>query len=115
MYGEVILKISGIVAAITIIGGAVLWIYNTIVTEPYNRELCKAREEQARQLKDALAPLTQALDRLNYLLEESELDIGELHEINVNQNKQLGDHEVRIVVLENFKKDYIDYHYKKGD
>ena len=105
---EWILKAGAITAAVGGMGGLLMWLYQKLFKDPYAAEFCKLREEQNRQLKDTLTPLTHALDRLSELPDESESDRTKLHQMNDLQNKQLGQHEMRIVRLEDFKDDHQD-------
>lgn len=71
-----------------------------------------------KPIKNLLAPLNEAIERLNNLLDESQEDRARLHEINRKQNEILSEHDWRIGSLEEFKKEHVGYHkerIKEGD
>lgn len=99
-----LIELAGVIAAITTIGGALIWIYKKLVAEPDQKVAKETQEKSNRELKEAIAPLSQSINRLNELLEESQSDRIALHAKDSEQEAQLDNHEVRITVLEDWRR-----------
>lgn len=121
MFEEISLTLGAIasmVGSLTIVGGALMWLYNILIGRPRER---RREEEGNRRHKDMLElinkenkPLRQAIDKLNDLLEDSQKDRENLNrmaeantkvlvghdELFKKHDKRLDDHHERIVVLE---------------
>lgn len=99
-----ILELAGVVAALTTIGGSLIWLYKKLVSEPDQRVAKEVQENNTRDLKDAVAPLTHSINLLNNLLEESQSDRKTLHAKDDEQDIVLYDHEKRIAVMEDWRR-----------
>lgn len=115
MNEEWLLKMGAIAASVLGIGSLIMAVYQKLIIVPYNRANEIRRKESTDQLTEALTPLTGAIDRLNYLLDQSEKDRKILHELNKKQDEKLGEHEIKIVVLDNFRKEHLKYHNRRDD
>lgn len=118
MLSEYLTMLAGIISSLTIVGGALITIWKLVIVNPREKRRTekeeqqqKDREEFERQLIDTVrqdyAPLSESIDRLNALLEESKRDRMTLHKItdvNVQQigehEELLGSHNERLIVLE---------------
>lgn len=93
-------EIASQITSITIIGGALIWLYNVLVGKP-NRELeRKLLEKNARDLKETLDPLTYQIKTLNENLKESQEDRKNIHIELEEHEDRLHNHDKRITVLE---------------
>lgn len=109
---------ASIIGSATVVGGALLWLYNLFIGRPRER---KREEENDKRHKDMLGlinkenkPLSQAIDNLNKLLEDSRKDRENLNRVaGVNtllladhddkfkkHDERLDNHHERIVILE---------------
>ena len=103
-WTEFIIKIGAVAGAITAVGRLLIGVYKKLVTDPYNIVLQRVQEENTKDLKRSLSPLTQAIDRLNELLDDSKADRELLHRKNDEQDNKIDNHETRITVLEDWRK-----------
>jgi len=93
-------EIASQITSITVIGGALIWLYNVLVGKP-NRELeRKLLEKNARDLKETLNPLTYQIKTLNENLKESKEDRKNIHIELGEHEDRLHNHDKRITVLE---------------
>lgn len=93
-------EIASQITSITVIGGALIWLYNVLVGKP-NRELeRKVLEKNARDLKETLDPLTYQIKTLNENLKESQEDRKNIHIELEEHEDRLHSHDKRITVLE---------------
>lgn len=97
-------ELASLIGSLTVVGGALMWIYNTFIAKP--REKKRQADEEKRQNKmlklisENNQPLSESIDRLSGLLDESQRDRETLHGF-ANKNKgRLNNHEERIIVLE---------------
>ena len=97
---EFIIKLGAIASAATGVGKVLVVIYNKTITGPRNRLTERIQKESSMQLERSINPLTVAIDKLNYLLEDSKMDRRMLHDKNKEQDSKIQNHENRIVVLE---------------
>lgn len=100
---DFILKLGAIATAVTGVGRLLIGIYKKYVTDPYNKMAEKIQKENSEEMKLAIAPMTTAIERLNYLLEDSQRDRKSLHLKNDEQDGRLDSHETRISVLEDWR------------
>lgn len=100
---EIILQWGAIAGALMGIFSFLIWVYKKLISEP-NQELEKRlQKENNEALRTSIAPLTDSIKQLNYLLEESKKDRECLHNRDSQQEIVLDDHETRITVLEDWR------------
>lgn len=93
-------ELSSFIGSLTVVGGALMWIYNKFIAE--KRE--KKRQEEADKRQNTMIeliteknePLNQAIENLNLLLAESQADRKQLNEIAKTNTKMLNNHERRL-------------------
>lgn len=103
--------IASLIGSLTIVGSALLWLYNKLISKP--RERIRMREEEHRhqrmvkEINNFTKPLSNSIDKLNQSLQESQLDRKTINEkINTNSdtlkehNKIINNHDDRLIVLE---------------
>ena len=103
--------IASLIGSLTIVGSALIWLYNKLIAKP--RERIRLREEEHRhqrmvkEINNFTKPLSYSIDNLNELLQESQLDRKNINaKINHNSdtlqehNKILHNHDDRLIVLE---------------
>lgn len=98
------MELAGIVASITSIGGVLIWIYKKLVAEPDQKIAKEVQEKGARELKETIEPLSNSINLLNDRLGESQSDRKTLHAKDAEQEDILDKHEIRITVLEDWRK-----------
>ena len=117
--------IASLIGSLTVVGSALIWIYNKFISHP--REKKRLREEEKRQdmLLELITrenrPMNTAIQQLTKLLDESSQDRMKLNDLAVRNTKMLLEHDDtltehnnRLIVLET-KNGVSEYRYKKGD
>ena len=117
--------IASLIGSLTVVGSALIWIYNKFISHP--REKKRLREEEKRQdmLLELITrenrPMNTAIQQLTKLLDESSQDRIKLNDlasrntkIIMEHDETLEDHNNRLIVLET-KNGISEYRYKKGD
>ena len=108
---EMVGNMASFIGSLTVVGGALLWIYNSTIAKP--REKRRKEEEDRRQGKmialitQKNEPLNDSIQELNRLLYESQKDRKKLNEIAKANTEIIGEHEEvldehneRLIVLE---------------
>ena len=116
--------IASLIGSLTVVGSALLWIYNKFISHP--REKKRLREEEKRQdmLLELITrenrPMNTAIQQLTKLLDESTQDRIKLNDLTGRNTKLLHEHDDtltehnnRLIVLET-KNGISEYRYKKG-
>lgn len=104
-------SLASFIGSLTVVGSALLWIYNKFIGEPREkkREVEKNKRQKAmlKLISEKNEPLNHSIQSLNKLLEESQSDREVLHEIadthkdKISKNEKcIGEHNDRILVLE---------------
>ena len=117
--------IASLIGSLTVVGSALIWIYNKFISHP--REKKRLREEEKRQdmLLELITrenrPMNTAIQQLTKLLDESRQDSIKLNDLAGRNTKMLLEHDDtleehnnRLIVLET-KNGLSEYRYKKGD
>ena len=117
--------IASLIGSLTVVGSALIWIYNKFISHP--REKKRLREEEKRQdmLLELITrenrPMNTAIQQLTKLLDESGQDRMKLNDLVSRNTKMLLEHDDtleehnnRLIVLET-KNGLSEYRYKKGD
>jgi len=97
-------QMTSIITTFTIIGGALIWVYKKLVSDPDKRMAEKIQRENSESLKMTVEPLTKSIELLNHNLAESEKDRIQLNKQMGKHNTILNNHETRITVLEDWRK-----------
>lgn len=103
--------LASLIGSLTVVGSALIWIYNKFIGAPREKKREREAEERQRSMMELITeknePLNQSIQNLNALLAESQEDRKQLNkvaEINtktlVNHDKRLHDHDDRLIVLE---------------
>jgi len=93
-------QMTSIITSFTIIGGALIWIYKKLVSEPDKRMAEKIQRDNTESLKQSVEPLTRSIELLNHNLADSAKDREQLN-VKVGQHdEELNDHDKRISILE---------------
>ena len=117
--------IASLIGSLTVVGSALIWIYNKFISHP--REKKRLREEEKRQdmLLELITrenrPMNTAIQQLTKLLDDSKQDRIKLNDLAGRNTKMLLEHDDtleehnnRLIVLET-KNGLSEYRYKKGD
>ena len=115
--------IASLIGSLTVVGSALLWIYNKFISHP--REKKRLREEEKRQdmLLELITrenrPMNTAIEQLTKLLDESRQDRIKLNDLTGRNTKLLHEHDDtltehnnRLIVLET-KNGVSEYRYKE--
>lgn len=102
-FSEHIGSLASLVGSLTVVGSALIWIYNKFIGAPREK---KRILESTRRQKDMLdvvraenAPLIKTLQELNQVLQISETDRQNLNRISLSQSKKLKTHHDEIESL----------------
>ena len=93
-------RLASLIGSLTVVGGALMWIYNKFIASP--REKRRQRESEERQnrminlIMEKNKPLNDSIPSLNELLAESQSYMKQLNQIAVANTDMLIDHEERI-------------------
>ena len=104
-------SVASLIGSLTVVGGALMWVYNKFVAIP--REKKRQREAERRQ-KDMIEliteknePLNEAIQSMTEMISESQLDRKQLNRVaKVNTEMievhegRLDNHNDRLIVLE---------------
>ena len=104
-------NIASLIGSLTVVGSALMWIYNKFISAPREKRRRKEADERQKEMLVLIAeknePLNQAIENLNQLLAESQADRKKLNhiaetntEIIENHEKRLDNHNDRLIVLE---------------
>ena len=115
--------IASLIGSLTVVGSALIWIYNKFISHP--REKKRLREEEKRQdmLLELITrenrPMNTAIEQLTKLLDESSKDRIKLNDLASRNTKMLLEHDNtltehnnRLIVLET-KNGISEYRYKE--
>ena len=104
-------SLASFIGSLTVVGGALMWIYNKFISAP--REKRRQREADKRQrdmielITEKNKPLNESIHSLNELLAESQLDRKKLNhiaeantELIENLEERTDNHNERLIVLE---------------
>ena len=116
--------IASLIGSLTVVGSALIWIYNKFISHP--REKKRLREEEKRQdmLLELITrenrPMNTAIQQLTKLLDDSKQDRMKLNDLSVRNTKLLHEHDEtltehnnRLIILET-KNGLSEYRYTKG-
>ena len=110
--------LASLIGSLTVVGSALIWIYNKFIGEPRERkreqEAKKRQEEMILLITEKNEPLNQSIqglldfstdseeDRklLHRISDENTLRIGEHREELLSHEKQLSEHNGRLIALE---------------
>jgi len=93
-------QMTSIITSFTIIGGALIWIYKKLVSEPDKRMAEKIQRDNTESLKQSVEPLTRSIELLNHNLADSAKDREQLNVKVGIHDEELNDHDKRISILE---------------
>ena len=92
--------IASFIGSLTVVGGALLWIYNKFISAPREKKRRIAADKRQRDMIELITesnePLNESIQALNDLLAESQLDRKKLNHIAEANTEILKDHEERI-------------------
>lgn len=92
-----------VIASLTVLGSALIWIYKILVVEPDNRMAKKINDQNNKALKETVEPLTEQIKLLNITLDLTKQQSDEVKKEVIDHDSRLDNHETRITVLENRK------------
>ena len=93
-------NLASFIGSLTVVGGGLLWIYNSWIGKPRENRRKKEADERQRKMVELISkknePLNQSIQELNKVLAESQKDREKLNEM-VKQNTQIiGEHDERL-------------------
>ena len=108
---EMVGHMASFIGSLTVVGGALLWIYNSWIAKPREKRRKKEADERQSKMVALITqknePLNDSIQELNNLLGESQKDREKLNEIAIANTKIIGEHEdvldehnERLIVLE---------------
>ena len=104
-------SLASLIGSLTVVGGALMWIYNKFISAPREKRRKNEADKRQRDMIDLITdknkPLNDAIQSLNELLSESQLDRKKLNhiaetntEIIEKHEERLDNHNERLIVLE---------------
>ena len=92
--------IASLIGSLTVVGGALMWIYNKFISAPREKRRRKEAEKRQRDMINLITeknkPLNEAIHKLNEMIAESQTDRKQLNHIAENNTKILENHEERL-------------------
>ena len=93
-------SLASLIGSLTVVGGALLWIYNKFISAPREKRRQRVADKRQRDMIDLITeknePLNESIQMLNELLAESQIDRKKLNEIAETNTEMLNNHEDRI-------------------
>ena len=108
-WGDILIYLATVIGSVTTIGAALIWTYKKTVLDPAKRMDKELQAKSAQDLKDTIEPLSRSIEILNHNLEESVKDRKRLTDRADGQDVILSDHEIRIKILEDWRKSHENY------
>lgn len=104
-------SVASFIGSLTVVGGALMWIYNKFVAIPREKKRQKEAERRQRDMINLITernePLNEAIQSMTEMISESKLDRQQLNRIaQVNtemitiHEQRLDKHNDRLIVLE---------------
>ena len=104
-------SLASFIGSLTVVGGALMWIYNKFISAPREKrrqgEADKRQRDMVELITEKNKPLNEAIHSLNELLAESQLDRKKLNhiaeantELIENLEERTDNHNERLIVLE---------------
>ena len=93
-------SLASFIGSLTVVGGALLWMYNKFISAPREKRRQRVADKRQRDMIELITeknkPLNESIQRLNELLDESQIDRKQLNRIAEANTEMLKDHEERI-------------------
>ena len=104
-------SLASFIGSLTVVGGALMWIYNKFISAPREKRRQEEAKKRQRDMIELITeknkPLNESIQGLNELLSESQADRKKLNQIaNVNtemiknHEDRIDNHNERLIVLE---------------
>lgn len=104
-------SLASFIGSLTVVGGALMWIYNKLISAPREKRRQEEAEKRQRDMIELITeknkPLNESIQGLNELLAESQSDRKKLNhiaeantEMLENHEGRLDNHNMRLTVLE---------------
>ena len=104
-------SLASFIGSLTVVGGALMWIYNKFISAPREKRRQMESDKRQRDMIELITeknkPLNDSIQGLNELLAESQSDRQQLNQIAKvntemieNHEERIDDHNVRLTVLE---------------
>ena len=93
-------SLASFIGSLTVVGGALMWIYNKLISAPREKRRQEEAEKRQRDMIELITeknkPLNESIQGLNELLAESQSDREKLNQIAVANTEMIENHEDRI-------------------
>ena len=93
-------NLASFIGSLTVVGGGLLWIYNSWIGKPRENRRKKEADERQRKMVELISkknePLNQSIQELNKVLAESQKDREKLNEIAKQNTQIIGEHDERL-------------------
>ena len=104
-------SLASFIGSLTVVGGALMWIYNKFISAPREKrrqgEADKRQRDMIELITEKNKPLNESIQGLNEMLAESQADrkkLNRIAETNTemidNHEERIDDHNERLIVLE---------------
>ena len=93
-------SLASFIGSLTVVGGALMWIYNKFISAPREKRRQIESDKRQRDMIDLITeknkPLNDSIQGLNELLAESQADRKKLNHIAEANTELIEDHEERL-------------------
>ena len=93
-------SLASFIGSLTVVGGALMWMYNKFISAPREKRRQTEAEKRQRDMIELITeknkPLNESIQGLNELLAESQSDREKLNQIAVANTEMIKNHEDRI-------------------
>ena len=93
-------SLASFIGSLTVVGGALMWMYNKFISAPREKRRQEEAEKRQRDMIELITeknkPLNESIQGLNELLAESQSDREKLNQIAVANTEMIKNHEDRI-------------------
>ena len=104
-------SLASFIGSLTVVGGALMWIYNKLISAPREKRRQEEAEKRQRDMIELITeknkPLNESIQGLNELLAESQADrekLNQIAKVNTdmikNHENRIDNHNERLIVLE---------------
>ena len=93
-------SLASFIGSLTVVGGALMWVYNKFISAPREKRRQKESDKRQRDMIELITeknkPLNESIQGLNELLAESQSDREKLNQIAEANTEMIKNHEDRI-------------------
>ena len=93
-------SVASLIGSLTVVGGALLWIYNKFIGIPREKRRQKAANDRQTDMINLITeknePLNEAIQSMTEMISESKIDRQQLNKVADVNTQRIGGHEQRL-------------------